>query len=485
MHVAEQALLPAAETMPGHGHRDRHVDAHHAHLDAPAELAGDVTVTGIKAHAVAELVVIDELHGLGEILDAQARQHRTEDFLLVDAHVRGDVVEQRASQPEAIAAALACSFTVEAATIHQQRGAFLDALLDIAGDAFQRGAGDDRPHLGFEVGAVEHLESPGAFDQFRHDLLGSLVAHEDGHADSHAALAGRTVGGADQGVHHLVDIGVGHDHQVVLRAAQGLDALAVARAGLVDVIGDGRGADERDRLNVGMFEQRVDRLLGALHHVEHAIGESGLLEQLSDEQAGAGIDRAGLEHEGIAGRQGHREHPHRHHHREVEGRDARYHAQRLAQGPVVDVGADLVGEIGLEQLRRAAGEFDDLDSAGDFALGVGEHLAVLRGDQPGQFVAMLVEQGQEAIQDARAAQRRQVAPGRERGPGRGNGRVHIGVAGQLHLAGDDAGGRIVDRQLLAAGGLHGSAGNPVQDRMGHGVFSIVGSGTQAAHRPEN
>jgi hypothetical protein len=39
VHVAEQALLPAAEAVPGHRHRDRHVDAHHAHLHPAGELA--------------------------------------------------------------------------------------------------------------------------------------------------------------------------------------------------------------------------------------------------------------------------------------------------------------------------------------------------------------------------------------------------------------------------------------------------------------
>src|SRR6478752_9372048 len=52
MHVAEQALLPAAEAMPGHRHRDRHVDAHHADLDAPAELARHVAVAREAGHAV-------------------------------------------------------------------------------------------------------------------------------------------------------------------------------------------------------------------------------------------------------------------------------------------------------------------------------------------------------------------------------------------------------------------------------------------------
>ena len=39
VHVAKQALLPATKAVPGHGHRNRHVDAHHAHLHAAAEFA--------------------------------------------------------------------------------------------------------------------------------------------------------------------------------------------------------------------------------------------------------------------------------------------------------------------------------------------------------------------------------------------------------------------------------------------------------------
>jgi hypothetical protein len=68
VHVAEQALLPAAEAVPGHRHRDRHVDADHAHLHPAGELARHVAVAGEAGHAVAELVVVDQLQRAGEIL---------------------------------------------------------------------------------------------------------------------------------------------------------------------------------------------------------------------------------------------------------------------------------------------------------------------------------------------------------------------------------------------------------------------------------
>src|SRR6185312_13675284 len=72
VHVAEQALLPAAEAVPGHRHGDGHVDAHHAHLDPARELAGDVAVAGEAGHAVAVLVGVDEVDGGLEVGHAHA-----------------------------------------------------------------------------------------------------------------------------------------------------------------------------------------------------------------------------------------------------------------------------------------------------------------------------------------------------------------------------------------------------------------------------
>ena len=59
--------------------------------------------------------------------------------------------------------------------------------------------------------------------------------------------------GADERVGRDVEVGVGHDDGVVLRAAERLHALAVRRGGRVDVFRDRRRADERDRLDVGML----------------------------------------------------------------------------------------------------------------------------------------------------------------------------------------------------------------------------------------
>ena len=197
---------------------------------------------------------------------------------------------------------------------------------------------DERAHLGALLVARPDLD-------LRQPLLDRLderighVADRHDHADRHAALAGGAVGGRDGGIGGHLDVGVGqHDH-VVLGAAERLDALAVLRAGLVDVARDRRRTDEAHGRDVGMLEDPVDRHLVAVDDVEDAIRHARLLEQLGH------VDRCGrvllgrLEDERVPAGDRVGEHPHRDHGREVERRDAGHHAQRLADLVHVDPGA--------------------------------------------------------------------------------------------------------------------------------------------------
>ena len=93
---------------------------------------------------------------------------------------------------------------------------------------------------------------------------------------------------------------------------------------------------------------------------------------------------ARLQDEGVAARERDREHPQRHHRREVERRDAGHHAERLPHRVAVDAGADFFGELALEQLRNAGGELDHLDAPLHLAGGVRRDLAVFGGDDRGQ-----------------------------------------------------------------------------------------------------
>jgi hypothetical protein len=303
-----------------------------------------------------------------------------------------------------------------------------------------------------------------ALGELRDDAVGGL-ADQHCDADRHAALAGRAVRRADQRIDGLVEVGVGHHDHVVLRAAERLHALAVARAGLVDVLRDRRRADEAQRLHVGVAEQRIDRDLVALHDIEDAVRQAGLLQQLGHQQRRRRVALARLQHEAVAAGERDRVHPHRDHHREVERRDAGDDTERLAQGPVVDAGRDLVGEVALQQLRDAAGELDDVDPTCDLALRVGEDLAVLGGDHRGQRVAVLLQQLEELQHHASAPQRRQVGPGRK-GRARGlHGGIDLFDRGERDLARDVAGRRVVDR--LAAPALAGDAA-PVDEMTDFG-----------------
>ena len=252
-------------------------------------------------------------------------------------------------------------------------------------------------------------------DELLDQPVRGLLADRHRHRDRHAALAGRAVGRAHQRADRHVDVGVGHDDRVVLRAAERLHALSVRGAGRIDVARDRRRADEAHRLDVRVGQQRVDRLLVAVDHVEDAGGHAGLRQQLGDEERRGGVALGGLQDEAVAAGERDREHPHRHHAGEVERRDAGDDAERLAQRVAVDVGADVLGDLALQQVRDADGELDDLEPAGHLAERVVVGLAVLGRDQLGDLVGVLHQQELELVEDARAAQRRRLRPGR---PGR-------------------------------------------------------------------
>ena len=131
-----------------------------------------------------------------------------------------------------------------------------------------------------------------------------------------------------------------------------------------------------------------------------------------------GILLGGLEDEGVAAGERDRRHPQRHHGREVERRDAGDDAERHPERVRVDPRGDLRGRLALEQVPHAAGELDDLKPARHLAAGVGEHLAVLAGDEAGEVVAAGVDELPEREHDLRAARERCAAPlggGRRRG----------------------------------------------------------------------
>jgi len=60
--VAEQRALPAAKAVESHRHRDRHVHAHHADLDALGKFVGSVAAAGEDGATIAIAMGIDQLN---------------------------------------------------------------------------------------------------------------------------------------------------------------------------------------------------------------------------------------------------------------------------------------------------------------------------------------------------------------------------------------------------------------------------------------
>jgi hypothetical protein len=250
---------------------------------------------------------------------------------------------------------------------------------------------------------------------------------------------------------------------VVLRPAERLDALPVLRARLVDVAGDRRRADEADGGDVRVLEHAVDRHLVAVHDVEDAVWHAGLLEQLGHEDRRGRILLGRLEHERVPASERGRPHPHRDHRREVEGRDPRDHAQRLADRVDVDPGRGLFREAALQERRQAAAELDHLEPARDLPPRVREDLAVLGGEDPRDVVATVVHELADPEQRLGSARERDRAPGGEGLPRGGDGGVDLLHAREVDGARLLPGRRVVDGAAPAGGTGHRLPPDPVVD----------------------
>jgi hypothetical protein len=257
---------------------------------------------------------------------------------------------------------------------------------------------------------------------------------------------------------------------VVLGAAEALHALSVRAGGRIDVFRDRRGADEADGADARIGEQRVDRFLVAVDDVEHAGREPGFDQQLGKPHRHARVALRRLEDEGIAAGERRRELPHRNHGREVERRDAGDDAERLTQRVEIDAGPGAVGEFALEQVRDATGELDHLEAALNVALGIGDGLAVLGGEELGERIVLLLHQFQELEQHARAALRIGRGPGRLRRLGIGDGLLHLRFGREGDLGLDLAGIRVEHVAAAAGRSRHGLAADEMAD-VAHGASS--------------
>ena len=219
-----------------------------------------------------------------------------------------------------------------------------------------------------------------------------------------------------------------------------------------------------------MVEDGVDHFLVAVDDVEDAVGQAGFLHQLGEAHRHRRVALGGLQDEGVAAGDGHAEHPHRDHRREVERRDAGADAERLAHRIDVDAGPGADGIFALQRMRDAAGEFDHLEPALDVALGVGDDLAVLGREQLGELVHVRFDQLLELEHDAGAALRVGRRPAGLGGIGGVDRLLQVGGGAEADPGLDRALVGVEDVRFAVAGGIARAADEMV-DFTQHGAAS--------------
>ena len=466
VQVAKGRFLPAAEGVIGQRHRDRHVHTHHPDIDPVGKVAGGVAVAGKDRGAVAVFVVHRIAKSLFVGLGADGGQDGAEDLGLVDVHVGGHVVEQVRADKETVLVALQAEVTA----IDDQFRPLVHTGFHQPQDVFLGRLGDNGAVIHVVAGGVgADLQFLDPRDQLFDQAVGGFVAHRHGDRDCHAAFARSPIARTDQRVGGLVHVGIRHDDHVVLGPAKALHALAGRAATGIDVFRDRSGADEAHRLDHLVVEDRIDRFLVTVHHLQDALGQAGLFHQLRQHQRDRGVTLRRFQDKGVAAGDGGGEHPHRDHGGEVERCDARGDAKRLAHRIDVDAGAGAVGVFALQHLRRADAVFDDFQPALHVALGIGEGLAMLAAQRLGQLVHVAVQQAHEGHQHAGAALRVHGGPGGLCGGGHFDGLVQLLFRGQRHLGLNLAGGRVHDIGKAAGRAFDMFAA----DIMGHFLHGIL------------
>lgn len=147
-------------------------------------------------------MVVDEFQAFGEIVDPDTRQYRAEDFFAVDFHLRGHVVEQASSEPEAVLVAL----DREAAPIDHELRTLRHTCIDVSGNPITRcggvAAAGKNPYLMRSYGQlldegrrILHMH----FDYIKASTTDTLLGSE--HRDMIEAIRARDVGEADRLAH--------------------------------------------------------------------------------------------------------------------------------------------------------------------------------------------------------------------------------------------------------------------------------------------
>ena len=346
------------------------------------------------------------------------------------------------------------------APIDQHLGALALAQGNQLFDAGFALGGDHRPHLHALVQAV----ADGARGSGIGDALEEFVAgrpNRDADAGGQTALARTTKRRIHCNPGSRLHISIRHDDDRVLRAALGLHALAIGGATAIDIARDRGAADKTHPTDAGVIEDGIDHRFVAVNDLNDTLWEAGLFDQLHEFAHAHGHFLAGFQNKAIATRYRVGQEPHRHHEREVERRNRRHHAQRLANHVLVDTARDIFVVDALHQDRRTAGDFNVFDGALDLGVALFVGLAALIGNDAGKLFAVGLQQRLEFEQGLNALTDRGAAPFLERRQGRLHRHIDFLGGGKRHLGNRLGSGWVLHRQVIVRAGLDERAVNKI------------------------
>src|SRR5256885_2152989 len=225
----------------------------------------------------------------------------------------------------------ASSADAGATAARDETRALLLARLDVGEHRIHLLLGDDGTHPRGLVHRVAHLEGFHLVGELRQQRVVDLLLDEESRArGTHLALVVEDAG--QRALDRRVHVGVREDDVRRLAAELERQALERSRGLAHDLLADLRGARERDLVHARIAHERHPGLgARARDHVEHALGEPGLLAELGEPERRERRERRGFQHHGVPRRERGRDLPRREQEREVPRHDGPAHADRLAE----------------------------------------------------------------------------------------------------------------------------------------------------------
>ncbi len=395
------AVAAAAEGHRGvHGEHQGIVDAGHSHTEATGDGFAAVAAEDSAAESVpAGVDVSDGLLGVGDLDDRQRRAER----LLRRREGVGGHSDQDGGRDIAVA------HRVEA-TDSGCRAA-LQSLLDVFPDDRGLAGQGNRPDLGVIVAADAYLPGQVA------DLLDELVVNgldDVGHFETDAAVPGVLHGAPHDVGGGFVQVGVLGDDDTVLatefqqNGGQGLRALGGHRPARRDA------AREREFVQAGLDERLARGPVSVQVLQDGGKVRNGPLPGPNEPFSHAGRDLAGLEDDGVPGRERVGEDGCGSEQGEVPRADDADHAVGLVFDPCALVGHGGAGRnLPASQDARGvvSGVLQVLESPEHFHAGVVEGLAVLGVNECGALLAAQSYLPPPRTQPLRTALETEVPPG--------------------------------------------------------------------------